>query len=103
MGHMLCPQTCLAPEEFKNSRSGPWPKKVVHHCFSLRTERMSFSRSYVDPMQRFSTGRSRTPRGSPDSPDDLLGVGWDLRKFSNKAASVRISRFSISGAHVHWV
>src|SRR6218665_2468352 len=32
MGHRLCRQTCLAPEEFKNSRSGPWPKKVVHHC-----------------------------------------------------------------------
>src|SRR6218665_3268347 len=31
MGHRLCRQTCLAPEEFKNSRSGPWPKKVVHH------------------------------------------------------------------------
>ena len=24
--------TCLAPEEFQRSISGPWPKKVVHHC-----------------------------------------------------------------------
>jgi len=23
---------CLAPEGFKKSKSGPWPKKVVHHC-----------------------------------------------------------------------
>ena len=24
-------ETCLAPEGFKRSFSGPWPKKVVHH------------------------------------------------------------------------
>src|SRR6218665_2471445 len=26
--------TCLAPDWFKKSISGPWPKKVVHHWFS---------------------------------------------------------------------
>src|SRR6218665_4212863 len=36
MGHRLCRQTCLAPEEFKKSKSGPWPKKVVHHWSRLR-------------------------------------------------------------------
>jgi len=31
LGHDTC--FCLAPEEFQRSISGPWPKKVVHHCF----------------------------------------------------------------------
>src|SRR6218665_331213 len=32
IGQRLSRCTCLAPEEFKKSKSGPWPKKVVHHC-----------------------------------------------------------------------
>jgi len=24
---------CLDPKEFKKSGSGPWPKKIVHHCY----------------------------------------------------------------------
>ena len=28
----------MAPEEFKRSFSGPWPKKVVHH-WSTNTQR----------------------------------------------------------------
>ena len=32
IGHKLSCRTCLAPERFKNPISGPWRKKVVHHC-----------------------------------------------------------------------
>src|SRR6218665_1050450 len=32
IGHSLGRLLCLAPEEFEKSGSGPWPKKVVHHC-----------------------------------------------------------------------
>src|SRR6218665_490383 len=35
IGQRLSRCTCLAPEEFKKSKSGPWPKKVVHHCFNV--------------------------------------------------------------------
>ncbi len=33
----------LALEEFKKSKSGPWPKKVVHHWFTPTVLRMYVS------------------------------------------------------------
>src|SRR6218665_2200163 len=32
ISHHLGRDTCLAPEGFNRSFSGPWPNKVVHHC-----------------------------------------------------------------------
>src|SRR6218665_2383070 len=56
-------ETCLAPEGFKRSFSGPWPKKVVHHWYtsSCWTLMETLSHSFIQAIS------IAVFRGAPDT------------------------------------